>query len=110
MQCHFVKKAQQPAGPSEIHTKNNNSFLFLQLEDSQPSDAPDEQSLPSYMQRPLAIAPIVPGQTVHAHASDKPKRPTYSTALYSPAEMALKVQIKANREHQKKLKVKKIQI
>ena len=76
------------------------------MEDSQPSNAPDEQSLPNYMQRPLAIAPIVPGQTVHAHASDKPKRPSYSTALYSPAEMALKVQIKANKEHQKKLKVK----
>lgn len=57
------------------------------------------------MQRPLAIAPIVPGQTVHAHASDKPKRPSYPTADFSPAEMALKVQIKANREHQKKLKV-----
>lgn len=76
------------------------------MEDSQPSNAPDEQSVPNYMQRPLAIAPIVPGQTVHAHASDKPKRPSYSTALYSPAEMALKVQIKANKEHQKKLKVK----
>ena len=80
--------------------------LSVQLEDSQPSDAPDEQSLPNYMQRPLAIAPIVPGQTVHAHASDKPKRPSYSTALYSPSEMALKVQLKANKEHQKKLKVK----
>ena len=56
-------------------------------------------------QRPLAIAPIVPGQTVHAHASDKPKRPSYSTADISPAEMALKVQIKANKEHQMKLKV-----
>lgn len=78
----------------------------MQLEDSQPSDAPDEQSLPNYMQRPLAIAPIVPGQTVHAHVSDKPKRPSYSTALYSPSEMALKVQLKANKEHQKKLKVK----
>ena len=78
------------------------------MEDSQPSNAPDEQSLPNYMQRPLAIAPIVPGQTVHAHASDKPKRPSYSTALYSPAEMALKVRIKADKEHQKKLKVNEI--
>lgn len=84
--------------------------LSVQLEDSQPSDAPDEQSLPNYMQRPLAIAPIVPGQTVHAHASDKPKRPSYSTALYSPSEMALKVQLKANKEHQKKLKDLKVKL
>ena len=58
------------------------------------------------MQRPLAIAPIVPGQTVHAHASDKPKRPSYPTSDVSPADMALKVQLKAHREHQIKLKVR----
>lgn len=80
-------------------------FVLLQEEDAQPSDAPDEQSYPNLMQRPLAIAPIVPGQTVHAHASDKPKRPTFSTADISPADMALQVQLKAHREHQIKLKV-----
>lgn len=80
-------------------------FLLLQEEDAQPSNAPDEQSYPNLMQRPLAIAPIVPGQTIHAHASDKPRRPKYPTADISPAEMAFKVQMKAHREHQRKLKV-----
>ena len=83
-------------------------LLFInQADDAQPSDSPDEQPMTGFgMQRPLAIAPIVPGQTVHAHASDKPKRPSYPTSDISPADMALKVQLKANREHQIKLKVR----
>ena len=79
--------------------------FLLQMEDAQTSDSPDEQGFPGLMHRPLAIAPIVPGQTVHAHASDKPKRPKYPTMDVSPVEMALKVQLKAHREHQRKLKV-----
>ena len=83
-------------------------LLFInQADDAQPSDSPDEQPMTGFgMQRPLAIAPIVPGQTVHAHASDKPKRPSYPTSDVSPADMALKVQLKAHREHQIKLKVR----
>lgn len=91
-------------------TMGNQEESNTEMEDAQTSDSPDEQAFPGLMHRPLAIAPIVPGQTVHAHASDKPKRPKYPTMDVSPVEMALKVQLKAHREHQRKLKELKMKL
>ena len=62
------------------------------------------------MQHPMAVPPIVPGQTVHIHTSDKPKTPASTPSLSVPAANALKVQLQANAEHEHKLKVLKLKL
>jgi flagellar motility protein MotE (MotC chaperone) len=51
------------------------------------------------------LAPLMHGQTVHAHASDKPKVDYQEDSVSSAAfQKAMSVQLEANRDHQKKLK------
>ena len=73
--------------------------------DSQPSDADDEN--PTSVNS--GLTPVLPGQTVHAHVSDKPtdNRPAVSGPSINAA---LQVQMEAHKQHQKRLKALKFKL